>query len=480
MSTERKPLNFGVIQGLSMAGLVTGIWAHPDNTSGEFLTLDYWTKLGRKLEEGGIDFLFLADQFAYPLKNGTMAARAVEDAVAFPMGDPLVALSAIAAATSRLGLVATMSTMTEPPAHIARRLSTLDSLSGGRIGWNIVTGANQESTTRLFGTAIRPHAERYAIADDFLELTLKLWEGSWEDDAVIYDKVNRIYADPAKVHEIKHEGPYFSCEGALPVPPSPQRTPLLFQAGTSSAGRRFAAKYAEAVFIPGSHPEKAIADIAAIRTLAQEEFGRDADAIKFVCGALFITGDTTEEAVRRRTEMAGYSTLESAKLEWSYHTGMELSDADMDKPIPGSRQTTEDSSKSLVEKYESGKSVERQPQTIGEMLEHLRVHGTTGLGFVGTPEQIADEVEEFVDRTGVDGFLIEPFTTPGTYDDFVDRIMPVLRERGLAKTAYEGSTLREHLFGAGRATLPEGHVGASFRHGAVALAPKPDDAAGGN
>lgn len=248
------------------------------------------------------------------------------------------------------------------------------------------------------------------------------------------------------------------------MPPSPQRTPLLFQAGTSSAGRRFAAKYAEAVFIPGSHPEKAVADIAAIRSLAQEEFGRDADAIKFVCGALFITGDTVAEAVRRREQMAGYSTLESAKLEYAYHTGIELTDADMDKPIPGSRQAT-DSAKSLVEKYASGKGAERQPQTIGEMLEHLRVHGTTGLGFVGTPEQIADEVEEFVDRTGVDGFLIEPFTTPGTYDDFVDRIMPVLRERGLAKTAYESSTLREHLFGAGRVTLPENHVGASFRPG---------------
>ncbi|MBB5685691.1 NtaA/DmoA family FMN-dependent monooxygenase [Sphingobium boeckii] len=461
MNKTKKPLSFGVIQGLAMSGMVTGIWAHPDNNSHNFLALNHWIDLARKLESGGIDFLFFADQFAYPLKNGTLAPRTVQDAVSFPMGDPVVLLSALAAATTHLGLVTTMSTMTEAPPHIARRLSTLDSLSGGRIGWNVVTGANQQSTTRIFGTALREHGERYAIADDFLELVLKFWEGSWEDGAVLNDKAGRVYADPAKVHEIKHQGPYFSAEGAMMVPPSPQRTPVLFQAGTSSAGRRFAAKFAEAVFISGSNPSKAIADITAIRTLAQEEFGRDPGSIKFMAGALFITGDTEAEARRRREEAASYSTMESAMLEWSYHTGMELTEADLDKPIPG--QTNAVDAKSLVEKYAAGKGEQQQPQTIGEMLEHLRRNGPTGLGFTGTPEQIADEVEAFVDQTGVDGFLIEPFLTPSTYDDFVDGIMPALRKRGLAKSGYAGSTLREHLFGEGHARLGNDHIAASFR-----------------
>lgn len=458
-----KPLVFGALQAMSAGSMTGGGWRHPESKSTDFLDLDHWTSFGKKLDDAGIDFLFFADTYGYPLLNGEPPARMFEDAAMFPAADPLVVLSAIAAATKNIGLVVTITTMTEAPPHIARRLSTLDNLSKGRMGWNIVTGGNQGSTTRIFGTSLTPHDERYDMADDFVELTLKFLEGCWEDGALVNDRAKQIYVDPDKVREIEHEGPYFSAHGLLPVPPSAQRTPLIFQAGASPRGRRFAAKYAEAVFLPGGNVPKVAEDIAAIRDIAQNEFGRDPESIVFLCGALFVAAATMAEAERKREEILDLTTIETAILDYANHTGIDLTNADLTKPLE------------LQNEYESQSTVQRYaanvdgPPTVGEMLEAHRRDGVNGLTFVGDPASIADEVEEFIGITGADGFLLEPFHTPGTYDDFIEFVLPALRERGLAKAGYTGDTLREHVFGEGKATLPDSHIGASYRASAENL-----------
>lgn len=460
------PLTLGIFQHFNPNGMTGGSWRHPDNRSIDYLDINHWVQLGKKLEDAGFDFLFFADSYGYPTLNDRVIDLALTEANNIPGLDPVVLLSAIAAATERLGIVSTASTIIDKPQVLARRFATLDHLTNGRIGWNIVTGSGQASSARLFGEEMTPHDQRYAIAEDHVQLSLKLLEGSWEDDAVKADKEAGIYADSSKVHEIDHDGPYFKAHGLLMVPPSPQRTPVLFQAGTSGAGRNFAAQYAEAVFLSGGEPEHVATNIADIRRRAVG-YGRSADSIKFLVGASFITAPTEEEALAKREEMLSFTTIENAATKYAFFTGLDLLSMDLDKPLAGVKT---EQGQSNLERF-SGERDAPVP-TVREILEEYRQNGINGSVFVGDPQQIVDMVEKFIGETKADGFLIQPYLTPGTYDDFIELILPVMRERGLAKTEFEGTTLREHLFGEGNKRLPSNHPGAQYR---TPLAPSPEE-----
>lgn len=451
------PLTLAIFQYLQPGGMTNGSWRHPDNTAVDYLDIEHWTRLATKLDEAAFDFIFFADAYSYPILDDRVIPGAIAEAINFPQADPIVIISAMAAVTSRLGFVVTSSTTVERPQIIARRYATLDNFTKGRLGWNIVTGSGQAASARLFGEEMIAHDERYRIAEDHVQLTLKFWEGSWEEGALLKDKDARVFADPAKVHEIEHHGPYFTAHGLLTVPPSPQRTPLLLQAGTSGPGRAFAAQYAESVFLAGGDPAHVAANIADIRRLAVE-FGRTADSIKFLVGASFITAPSEAEAQAKREEMLALATTEAAGVAYAYFTGIDLLSMDPDAPLGDVRT---EQGQSSVDRF-AGDGAAPAP-TVREILEDYRRNGVNGSTFVGDPESVADQIEVFVEATGADGFLIQPYLTPTTYDDFIDLLLPVLRRRGLARPEAAGDTLREHLFGAGHAHLPPDHPGAALR-----------------
>lgn len=446
-----KPLTLGIFQVLSPASLSGVSWLHPDNRETEYLTLDFWTSLGRRLDEAGLDFLFLADQYGYPLVDGRLPDVALEGPMTIPIADPFSVVSAIAAVTETLGLVVTSSTVFEPPYANARRFATLDHLSGGRIGWNIVTSAGAEAAAAVFGTDMVPHDRRYDMADDYVELTYKFLE-SWAPDAVRRDRVARVYADPRGVHEVHHDGPYYRSHGLFPTEPSPQRVPTLFQAGSSGRGREFAARHAECVFMQGTTVERVAAGVADIRARAVS-FGRGPDAIRILVGLTLIVGRTEDEARGKYETFCSFATDEVAAAQYAWNTGIDLLKLDPDRPLPA---VTGQLGQSNVERYQG-----EDAPTVREILDEMKIRGLRGLILVGTPERVVDDMVAYVEQTGIDGYLLEWYLTPGTYDELIDLVLPVLRARGLAPAA-RGTSLRDRLFGAGD-HLPADHPGAAFR-----------------
>ena len=442
------PLTLGIFQLLGVNGTIGASWRHPDNTSFRSLTLSHWTGLAKKFDEAGFDFLFFADGYGYPTLNGEVLDVAFRDAINVPLADPIPLLPALAAVTERLGFVATASTTVERPQALARRFATLDHFTEGRVGWNIVTGASQASSARLFGEAMVPHDERYDRADDYLALCLKLWEDSWDDDALIVDKERGIFADPAKVRQIEHNGPFFQAKGILNVPPSPQRTPVLLQAGTSGRGRDYAARNAEAVFLAGGEADHVAENIRDIRRRAVG-YGRSPDSIKFLVGAMFVADETTAGAERKRNEMLALSTTEQAAATFAFATGLDLLAMDQDAPLGGAKT---EQGQSSVDRFQGENEAPRP--TVRQILEDYRTNGINGSVFVGSGREVADQIEQFAEQTGADGYLIQPHLTPGTYDDIIEVVLPELRQRGLIDEAPAGSTLREHLFGVGKSRLP--------------------------
>ncbi|MDF2444302.1 MAG: long-chain alkane monooxygenase [Subtercola sp.] len=451
-----KPLVFGIFQAISPNGTVGSAWQHPEDTSVNFLDITHWTALAQKFEAAGFDFLFLADSYGFPALDGELLDAAVREGRGIPQGDPMPIVTAMAAVTERLGFILTTSTTVEAPAANARRFATLDHFTDGRIGWNIVTGSSGATAADLMGKDLISHDLRYDMADDYVDVCLKLWEGSWADDALVLDREAGVFADPSGVRMIDHDGPYFRTRGILNLPPSPQRTPLLVQAGASGRGRDFAGRNAEAVFVAGGVPSVVAANVAGVRASAVAA-GRPADSVKLLVGALFITAPTHEEAVAKHTEMLAMSTNEGAAAIYAGNTGIDLLALDPDLPLA---QTRTEMGQSNVERY-LAKDGTPAP-LVRDILENFRTTGINGSVFVGTPEEVVDALEEFVASTDVDGFLVQPHLTPGTYDDFIELVLPVLRERGLAPGEYHGSTLREQLFGEGRSRLPETHRGHAF------------------
>jgi FMN-dependent oxidoreductase (nitrilotriacetate monooxygenase family) len=356
--------------------------------------------------------------------------------------------------TSDLHFAVTASTTFEEPYSNARRFATLDHLTAGRIGWNVVT-TSSAVVAELFGRSPLPHDQRYARAQDFLDLSYKLFEGSWEDGSVLVDKAARRYADPRLVHPISHEGPYFTSHGYFDSEPSPQRTPLIVQAGASSTGQAFAAANAEMVFLQGKDSEMLRRQVDGLREAAAS-VGRGREAVKAISGLSVVTGTSRAEAEDRLEEYLSWVDADAARAYYAMMTGVDL--AALDPNASFSTVTTE-GGRTQVERYKDA--------TVRDAAADFIRRGMRELILVGTPQEVAEQIGGIVDETDLDGFNYTPFVSPGSYEDLVDLVVPELQRIGLMRTERKRDTFRERLFGQGAAHLPAEHPGAGFRTVAV-------------
>jgi long-chain alkane monooxygenase len=437
--------------------LVSGTWRHPESAARDYKDLRYWTELARVLERGLFDGLFIADVLGVYDVYGASNETALRGGVQVPVNDPILLVSAMAHVTENLGFAVTASTSFEHPYPFARRLSTLDHLTEGRVGWNIVTSYLNSGALNLGLDAQVRHDNRYEIADEYLEVLYKLWEGSWEDGAVLADPRSGVFADPARVHPIEHEGTYFRVPGIHLCEPSPQRTPVLYQAGASDRGRRFAAEHAEAVFLAAPTREVLREQVADIRARAVAA-GRDAYDIKVFSGFTVIAAPTDDEARAKRDVYRSYLETEGTLALWSGWTGSDLSRHDLDAPL---RLVPNDAVQSTAEIFGRG------DWRVRDLVERLGFGGD-GPVAVGSPATVADEIQDWIEGTDADGLNLGHVVTPGSYVDFVDLVVPELQRRGVYRTRYEPGTLREKLFGRGP-RLADTHRAARYRRG-VAVA----------
>ena len=429
-----------------------GLWVRDDTRQREFNRIEPWIELARLLEKGGFDALFLADVIgAYDLYRGG-PETAIEEAVQIPANDPMPLIPAMAMATEHLGFAFTSSVLQVPPFTFARQISTLDHITRGRIAWNIVTSYLPNAGTNLGLGGLPPHDERYARAEEYLEVAYKLWEGSWEEDAVLCDTTRGRYADPARIHSIDHAGAYYEVEGPHLSEPSPQRTPLLFQAGSSERGREFAATHAECVFMFASMRSlKASTGVVQdIRARAARR-GRQPEDILFFQGVTPVVGGTEAEAKAKAADYAAQSSVDGGLAHMSGSVGVDLGAINLDAPL-ASLET--DAMQGVVRGL-----IESAPDKSVTFRDLIRSRAS-GQFLVGTPEQIADKFQAW-HEAGVDGFNIVYAVTPGTFADFIEGVVPELRRRGLVQSDYAPGTLREKLFG--NARLSARHPAAQYR-----------------
>jgi long-chain alkane monooxygenase len=380
----------------------------------------------------------------------------VRNAVQVPVGDPLLTVPAMAAVTKHLGFGITASTGFEHPYPFARRMSTLDHLTKGRVGWNVVTSYLESGARNLGLAGHLSHDERYDHADEYLEVCYKLWEGSWDDDAVIRDKEAGVYADPSRVHAIEHDGRWFQVPGVHLSEPSPQRTPVIFQAGASSRGRSFAGRHAEAIFTSGPTIDVIAPLVAGLREELEAAGRRRDDAVVYTM-ATVVVDETSRGAWAKHDELRSYGSEEAALVLLSGWTGVDLSGHDLDTPLTGGNEDAIQSAATVF----LGANPDGKPWTLRDITTWARIGGR-GPVFVGSPQEVADEMQHWVDAAGVDGFNLAYALSPGTFEDVVEHLVPELQRRGVHRTEYQDSSLRDRLFGAGD-RLPARHAGAGFR-----------------
>ncbi|MDX3663205.1 LLM class flavin-dependent oxidoreductase [Streptomyces sp. ID05-26A] len=405
-------------------------WRLPESEPLAHIDIAYHQRIARIAEEAKFDSVFLADS---PVLWGNPSRR--------PSGkiEPTILLTAIAAVTTRIGLIATASTTYNDPFNLARRFSSLDHVSGGRAGWNIVTTAGDDAA-RNFGLDAQPaHLTRYDRAAEFVEVSKKLWD-SWDDDAIIADKATGVHAQDDRVHTIDHVGPHFKVRGPLNVPRSPQGYPLLVQAGSSEDGRDFAAKHAEAVFTAHQTLEDAVAFYQDVKRRAIE-FGRDPDEVKILPGLVPVIGSTEEEAHELDAELERLIVPEHAARQLAGLLKVDHLELDEQLPADLPDEAAIEGAKSrytlIVE------LARREHLTVRQLIGRLgggRGHKT----FTGTAVQVADQLEQWHRAGAADGFNIMPAVLPSGLERFADEVLPILRQRGLFRTEYTGTTLREH------------------------------------
>lgn len=440
-----------------------GLWRVPGNRRTQYKDLGYWTDLARVLERGLFDAVFLADVVGTYTTYGGSRRAALRAGMQVPNIDPTLVVSAMASVTEHLGFAVTSTTTYEPPFGHARRLSTLDHLTRGRLAWNIVTGYLPDAA-RNFGLSeqIR-HDDRYAIAEEYLEVVYRLLEGSWEDDAVVLDAENLVYTDPDKVHEIGFDGEYFSVAGPHLAEPSPQRTPVLYQAGTSSRGKAFAARHAEAVFLLPRDDAQGREEIADLRRLAVEA-GRGPDDVKAFVGAEVVVAPTRTEVEDKLAVLQEFRDLEGHLVLFSGWAGIDLAGDDVDTYL-------EYRGGDAMQTFERMWSEGSDRKKVGELVSHLSRPENDPRFIAGTPQEVADRLEELVDGTDADGINLIQQLSPATFADFTEHVVPELQRRGRYRTAYTpGETLRERLFGEGQTRPRAGHPSRAFAVGARELA----------
>ena len=426
-----------------------GLWRHPRDRSREYTSAKHWQDLARTLERGLFDGIFLADvSGVYDVYRGSPDA-ALRAATQIPANDPFSIIPSMSAVTEHLGFGVTGSIPYEPPYSFARRISTLDHLTDGRIAWNVVTGYLDSAARGVGEIAQTSHDTRYDIAAEYMEVVYKLWEGSWEDGAVLYDKEAGVFADPAMIHKITHEGEYFKLNAIHLCEPSPQRSPVIFQAGSSPKGQAFAANHAECMFIGATEHEPTAALVSSLREQAVG-MGRRAEDLKIFAMMSVVVDETDAAALAKFEDFKSYGLLEGSLALASGWRGVDLSQFDLDE-APGNVRGNA---------IQGSGTSSRRP-TVRQLGNALTVGGGANV-IVGSPTTVADELQAWMEATDIDGFNLAYTVLPECYEEFVDMVVPELQARGIYKTAYQAGTMRRKLFGEGD-RLPSSHPADAFR-----------------
>ncbi|BDH57942.1 LLM class flavin-dependent oxidoreductase [Tsukamurella sp. PLM1] len=426
--------------GFQIASHVThshAAWRHPASDPA-FLTPEYYHRIGRILERGTFDFLFFADLLSVPtrfgddidesLRRGTQASATL---------DPSIVAASIGAVTSRLGIAITKSTTYFHPFELARILSSLDHVTRGRIAWNIVTSLSQSEALNFGHDEHLEHDLRYVRAQEFVETAVELW-ASWEPGALVQDKESGVFADPARIHAVSRDSEHFRTRGPLPTPRSPQGRPVLIQAGSSSRGKDFAAQWAEAIFEIDPTPEGRRAYYDDVKSRAVN-FGRNPDHVKIFPSFIPFVGETESIAREKQAFHNELADPISGLITLSVHTDHDFSQYDLDKPVA---DVTVSGTQGLFDV--ARRLSERDNLTLRD-IGKLYAEGVLLPQFVGTASDIADQIEEGFTGGEADGYILSAASSPGTFNDFVDFVVPELRRRGLFRREYAGTTLREHL-----------------------------------
>lgn len=441
MAREDKLMHIMAFSIFAAMSHTVGSWRHPLNNASGFAweKPELWMHLARECERGKLDAFFFADQLAPYGVFKDSTDPALVNAAQFPNCDPLLVIPMMAAVTQRLGLAATLSATYHPPYMAVRKMSTLDHLTRGRIAWNVVTSFHANEAAN-FGIDMIPHDERYLRADEYMDVCHKLWS-SWEPDAVVMDAERGVYADPSKVHPIDHEGKYFNCPGFSPTIPSPQHHPVIFQAGASSAGRDFCAKWAEAAFVillNGTQMKSYVEDM----NTRLERFERRPGDLQYYFGVQPIVGVTETEALEKQAAINELVPPEGSLAVLSGHAGIDFSTLDLDAPadempdLPGARGIWA-AVTSLAEHGHDKLTIREGARLYGQSILQPQI--------VGSAEQVAEQLITLWEESGGDGFLCTSTYTPGSFTDFVDLVVPVLQKYKVFRREYTGRTLREHL-----------------------------------
>jgi FMN-dependent oxidoreductase (nitrilotriacetate monooxygenase family) len=428
--------------GFMQAGNVTvysGSWRYPSADLG-FLTKDYYNHVARTLEAGKFDCVFFDDRLAMPGVYGNSVADAVRYGARPVKLDLTAVLGSIIGATEKIGVGATYSTTYYDPFHVARTFATLDHLSGGRAAWNVVTSVNDSEAQNFGLDSHLDHDQRYDRAEEFLEAVTALWD-SWEDDALIMDQASGEFADPAKVHEVNHKGEYFSVRGPLTVPRTPQGRPAILQAGSSGRGRQFAGRWADMIFTAA--PGLAVSQKQYREQKEQiATSGRNPDDVRLLPMAYAVVGET--ESIAREKEqlfLDAYVHPVASLALLSEVLNYDFSKHDLDDVVSDEMMEASGGIRGLAQGVRN--HLDREV-TVRDLAAH-RATLLQGPRFVGTAEQVADQMQEWFETGGCDGFVLAATHLPGAFEEFVRMVVPVLQERGLFRTEYEGTTLRDHL-----------------------------------
>jgi FMN-dependent oxidoreductase (nitrilotriacetate monooxygenase family) len=459
-----KQIRFNAFQMNTVGHQSPGLWTHPRDTSHRYKTAAHWVELAQLLEQGRFDALFLADVLGvYDVWQGS-ADAALRHAVQAPLNDPLALVPLLAHATRHLGFGVTAALTYEHPYTFARRMSTLDHLSEGRVGWNIVTGYLDSAARNLGLGRQLGHDARYDLADEYLEVVYKLWEKSWDEDAVLADKASGVYADPARVHPIRHQGRHYTVPGIHLCEPSPQRTPFLYQAGTSPRGLAFAARHAEATFVCGPSKKVVKRYVAETRAAALAA-GRDPQELLVYTQALIVTAHTSAQAREKYQDYLEHVNIEAALALLSGWTGVDFSRLPLDATVD---YIDTDAGRSALASLSSA-----DPDRKWTVREAAKFIGLGGRGpvLVGDPGEIADQLESWLIDTGADGFNLAFALAHESMRDVVELVVPELQRRGRYRKDYAGGTLRRQLLGRGD-RLPAQHPGSQ-----VSIAPPVQSAA---
>ena len=415
-----------------------GLWTHPRDQSTRYLDLNYWTDYAKRLEAGLFDGIFFADVVGVYDVLGSSPDAAVKGAVQVPVNDPMMLIPAMASVTEHLGFGVTANLTYESPYLFSRRMSTLDHLTKGRIGWNIVTGY-LDSAARAAGLSGQTaHDDRYDLADEYMALVYQLWEGSWEAGAVLADRQRGVYADASKVHLVQHKGPQYQVQAMHLAEPSPQRTPLLYQAGSSARGSRFAATHAECVFLNGQSMPGVKNIVEGIRGQAVAQ-GRLASDIQVWMGATIITAATDSQAQEKFEEYKRYASSEGALVHAAASMGIDFSKYDIDEPIETGK------SQAIVSNVEAMTRAAGPQWTRRKLLSQM-ILGSRQAPWVGSAETIANQMIEWCLQADIDGFNLSRTVVPVCFDDFIELVVPQLQERGAYKTQYTPGTFPNKLF----------------------------------